>query len=137
MAAPQVVVGALLVDSLYLPTRVLAARRTGPAELAGKWEFPGGKVDEGESPEDALRRELQEELGIKATIGRELKSPHGAWPISAEYLLRLFYASMDGQKVLLDGSHDEVRWVDATELATLPWLDSDRAALPYVFAQEA
>ena len=137
MASPRVVVGALIVDSVDVPTRILAARRTGPERLAGKWEFPGGKVEIGESAEEALCRELREELGIDAKIGRELKSPSGdTWPISERYVMRLFYVSMGGQSVALDGSHDEVRWVSAIDVALLPWLPSDEAALPYVFREE-
>ena len=52
--------------------RILLARRTEGRDLAGLWEFPGGKVEPGESPEAALRRELHEELGIRASIGAPL-----------------------------------------------------------------
>ena len=52
--------------------RVLAARRTGPPELAGQWELPGGKVDPGETEADALARELAEELGIEVAVGERV-----------------------------------------------------------------
>jgi 8-oxo-dGTP diphosphatase len=134
MGERRVVVGALVVDSLLAPTRVLAARRTRPPELAGRWEFPGGKVEPGESPEEALRRELHEELGLSAVVGRELVSPSGsAWPISDLLDLRLFYCTVDDEDVRLDGSHDEVSWVGPHDIAALDWLDADRVALALVF----
>ena len=71
------VVAAALVDDLTAPTKVLAARRRTPVALAGRWEFPGGKVDAGESPLAALHRELAEELGITIVVDEELRSPEG------------------------------------------------------------
>ena len=58
----RLVVGAVIVDDLRHPRRVLAARRATPAPLTGRWEFPGGKVEDGELPEAALRREIREKL---------------------------------------------------------------------------
>ncbi|MGI9085222.1 MAG: hydroxyphenylacetyl-CoA thioesterase PaaI [Aeromicrobium sp.] len=133
MTDPRLVVGALIVDSVFRPTRVLAARRTGPAALVGRWEFPGGKVDAGETPEEALRRELFEELGLSVEVGDELGS---GWPISNEYVLRLFYCTTHDESVIFDGSHDKIRWVKPADIASLDWLDSDRQALPFVFVQD-
>ena len=121
---PQTVVGAILVHQ----GRVLAARRTYPPDLAGLWEFPGGKVHEGETPEQALARELREELAIQVTVGDEV----GAWPIDDRYELRLFLATITSGDPTPDADHDEVRWLSPDELDTVDWLPSDRQALPRV-----
>ena len=73
--ATRLVVAAAITDSLEVPRVLLAARRTDPPALAGLWEFPGGKVERGETPERALRRELREELGVEIEIGDEILGP--------------------------------------------------------------
>ena len=82
MTDMQLVVGAVIVDSLAHPRRVLASRRTRPTALKGRWEFPGGKVEPGESAEAALIREVQEELDVTLMLGEELMPSGSYWPIS-------------------------------------------------------
>ena len=80
----SVVVGAVIVRE----GRVLAARRTRPADLAGQWEFPGGKVEECESLPEALVRELREELSATITVLDEIKDSSSPWRISDRSLTR-------------------------------------------------
>ncbi|MGN6782497.1 MAG: (deoxy)nucleoside triphosphate pyrophosphohydrolase [Marmoricola sp.] len=126
---PALVVGAVLVDRRTRPYRILAARRLSPVELAGRWEFPGGKVEAGETPQHALARELHEELSIAATIGTEIAHPDGAWPISERHELRLFLAEIDGPPPVAGNDHDALRWLEDDQLDSLDWVPADAAAL--------
>ena len=126
MAAPQLVVAGAVVDDLRDPQRLLAARRAVPASLAGRWEFPGGKVDPGESPEEALHRELREELGIRVGLGAELVGPDdGAWVLSTRYVMRLWLVEIASGTPEPLVEHDEVRWLAPGQWHEVPWLDSD------------
>ncbi|WP_432477294.1 (deoxy)nucleoside triphosphate pyrophosphohydrolase [Nocardioides sp. GXQ0305] len=106
--------------------RVLAARRTAPAAAAGRWEFPGGKVEPGETPEEALARELREELGCGVTVGPWLR---GSVAVGEHHELSVALAALvDGEPEPVE--HDRVRWLAADELDAVDWLDADRPFLP-------
>ena len=111
------VVGAAVVAD----RRVLASRRTEPPRLAGLWEFPGGKVEDGEDDVTALRRELREELGVEVEVGARVGPD---LPIGTTAVLRVYLATITaGVPVLVD--HDEHRWLGAEELESVPWIPVD------------
>ena len=89
-----------------------------------KWEFPGGKVEPGESPSDALRRELREELGIEASIGDEITRYEFAYPQRAPILLIFFwvrqFAGVPENLVF-----ESMAWVDRSRLAEYDFLEGD------------
>lgn len=117
----EVVAAAIVKDG-----RLLLAQRTRPAELAGMWELPGGKVEQGETPAAALVRELHEELGVEATAGERIGVDV---PLAAGLVLRAYRAELvHGTPAALD--HAEVRWVDAGELHTIDLVPNDRIWLP-------
>lgn len=119
MDEPQIVVGVAVIRD----GRVLAALRAGPG---GGWEFPGGKVEAGETDEQAAVRELREELALEIAPGASLGP---AQPIGERYLLRVYAAALvSGEPVLHE--HAAIRWVGAAELAQLDWLPADRPFLP-------
>jgi len=134
-ATPRLVVGAAIVDDVVRPTTLLSARRTAPAELAGRWELPGGKVEQREEPLDALHREIREELGVDIEIGALVEGPlAGCWPLGNRYVIQVWLAQiMRGQPHPLQ-DHDELRLLTRTQLYDVPWLPAD---LPIVRAAEA
>jgi 8-oxo-dGTP diphosphatase len=120
-----IVVAAALLDDLAAPNVMLAARRRKPEHLRGRWEFPGGKVDPGETPVAALHREIREELGVGIRLGDEVQGPDdGAWRISPRHLLRLWLAEVvDGEPTPIE--HSELRWLGPGEWLDVDWLDAD------------
>lgn len=104
---------------------ILAARRTGPPALAGRWEFPGGKSEPGESDREALVRECREELGVRISVGERI-GPQYPIP-SGAMVVRTYLATIEeGEPQALD-SHDELAWVrpGTPQARELPWLDGD------------
>ena len=128
MAERVAVVGAaLLRTGADGVRRVLASRRTDPPHLAGLWEFPGGKVDPGETDEQARVRELREELHVDAAVGERVGPD---LPIGETAVLRVYLAELlDGaEPALVD--HDEHRWLAAAELHDVAWIPVDLPVLP-------
>ena len=122
MAEQLVVAAAVIRDG-----RVLAAQRAAPAELAGRWAFPGGKVEAGETPEAALTRECREELGV----GLIAEAPiAGDVDLGGGRRLRLYRCTTDDDPSPIE--HLALRWLSRHELATVRWLDSNRTLLPSV-----
>lgn len=118
------VVGAALIRD----GKVLASRRTGPARLAGLWEFAGGKVEDGETDQVALIRELHEELGVTISVGERIGPD---LPIGDTAVLRIYLAVLlEGEPQLRD--HDEHRWLTALELDDVPWIPVDAPVIEAV-----
>ena len=104
--------------------RILICQRTRHQPMPLKWEFPGGKIEEGEQPRDALRRELEEELGINATIGDEVKRIHHTYPSGNSVELRFFdVRSYSGE--LENRIFNKVVWAIPTDLPDYDFLEAD------------
>jgi 8-oxo-dGTP diphosphatase len=109
--------------------RVLAARRARPAELAGGWEFPGGKVEPGEAEAAALARECREELGVRISVGPRLGAA-----TDGRIALVLYAASLVSGEPTAHDDHDELRWIGRAALRHVGWLPTDLELLPAVEA---
>lgn len=121
------VVGVAIVDELDSPTRLLGARRVEPSALAGYWELPGGKVEPGESWQEALHREIAEELGVRIELGPIVAGPlpDTRWQLSPRHRIAVWLAAVvDGEPAALD-EHDEVRWLGRADVHDVPWLPGD------------
>ncbi|NJP89796.1 (deoxy)nucleoside triphosphate pyrophosphohydrolase [Nonomuraea sp. FMUSA5-5] len=101
--------------------RVLAAQRAQPAALAGGWEFPGGKVDPGESEAAALVRECREELGVEVSVGARVG---GDWPLAEGYVMRVWLCTLaSGEPEARE--HLALRWLGPGEYYDVEWLGAD------------
>jgi 8-oxo-dGTP diphosphatase len=104
---------------------VLACQRIAGADHAGKWEFPGGKRETGETLQDCLRRELEEELGIEARIGAEVWRVTHRYP-RREVLEVVFYAIAETHGTIRNQAFATLRWVWIGSLSGLDFLAADR-----------
>ena len=114
------VVAALIVQN----GKILVCQRTRHQTMPLKWEFPGGKIEEGEQPRDALFRELEEELGIKAEIGEEVERMQHIYPNGAAVELRFFVVqSYKGE--LENKIFKDLQWAVRSQLSSFDFLEAD------------
>ena len=121
----RIVVGAAILHE----GRLLAARRCPPSRLAGGWELPGGKVEDGESDEHAIIREIREELGVEIALSQRV---HGEWQLGRGMVRRVFIAVLVAGDPAPLADHDQLRWLTAGELDDVAWLPADRPAVELV-----
>jgi len=119
---PTLVVAAAIMDHSRGGPRLLAAQRARPPELAGWWEFPGGKAGPGENDRAALVRECREELGVEISVGSRL----GADLLLADGgpVLRVWTAALASGRPRAT-EHAAIRWLTGAELFDVAWLPQD------------
>ncbi len=118
---PTLVVAAIIQDS---QGNYLCCKRAPHKQAAGKWEFPGGKPEQGESLQEALIREIKEELGVEIAVIRQFDRS-----TTGDIELVTFVAVLEGEKPTKSTDHSELSWVKESELSKLDWAEPDIPAL--------
>lgn len=109
--------------------KVLATQR-GYGDYKGWWEFPGGKVEEGETPQQALTREISEELDMTVSVGSFIQSVEYTYP-TFHLSMDLFWCTIsEGRAVLKE--HEAALWLDRSTLYSVKWLPADALVLPEI-----
>jgi len=115
----RVVAGLIVKDG-----KLLVCQRTRHQTMPLKWEFPGGKIEEGEQPRYALRRELEEELGILATVGDEVRRIQHEYPTGGMVELR-FFIVREYQREIENRIFRDMQWAEPKDLPAYDFLEAD------------
>ncbi|WP_409304166.1 (deoxy)nucleoside triphosphate pyrophosphohydrolase [Peribacillus sp. SCS-155] len=117
------VVGAVIVED----EKILCAQRGASKVLSFKWEFPGGKIEEGETPQEALQREIQEEMRCRVEIGEQIEHTVYEYDFGIVHLTTFYSRLIEGTPVLTE--HAAIKWLPVEELSTLDWAPADIPAI--------
>lgn len=109
---------------------ILCAQRGLTGSLPGLWEFPGGKIETGESPREALQREIVEELQCRVSVGERVTTTAHEYDFGIVNLTTFYCELVDGTPVLSE--HEAVLWLHPSELRTLKWAPADIPAVELV-----
>lgn len=100
------------------------ATQRGYGEWKGWWEFPGGKIEPGETPEQALKREIREELSTDIEVGELVYTVEYDYP-TFHLSMRCYFCSLLTETLLLN-EHEAARWLSKNELDSVRWLPADK-----------
>ncbi len=112
--------------------RLLAAQRPAGKALAGKWEFPGGKLEKGETAAQALSRELDEELSLPVTVLDEMYRLTAGTPDNNILILYFLRAIVQDASQVIPQENQQFCWVEKKRLNSIDWLDTDKEFVEYL-----
>ena len=122
-----------VVAAVIIHQRKVYATERGYGEFKDKWEFPGGKIELGETPQEALRREIREELDTEIEVGNLIGTIETDYP-SFHLSMGCYCCTVQSGKLTLL-EHEAARWLDADHLEEVDWLPADRSLLPEIREQ--
>lgn len=124
------VVGAVIVNEA---NQIFCALRSPQMTLPNLWEFPGGKIEIGEKPEQTLQRELMEELQIEVSVGEQVESTYYEYDSFTIQLTTFYTTILTGTPVLTE--HADFKWVNVEDLLSLEWAPADIPAVHTIQSQ--
>ena len=123
------VAAAIICDNMESPSRIFATAK-GYGEFKGQWEFPGGKIEAGEAPEEALRREIREELDTDIEVGSLLTTIEYDYP-AFHHSMDCFWAQVKTGELVLKEA-EAARWLTRNELYDVQWLSADLSLIEMI-----
>lgn len=122
------VVGAVIVRG----NKILCAQRGPGKSLPYKWEFPGGKIESGETPQDALQREIKEEMRCLISVGDRIEYTIFEYDFGIVHLTTYYCELLDGEPEMSE--HISIEWLPINKLSTLDWAPADIPAVEKIVA---
>ena len=119
-----------VVAAIIIRNNEVFATQRGYGEWKGWWEFPGGKIEEGECPQEALRREIREELDAEISVGALLDTIEWDYP-TFHLTMHCYVCSLESENIRLN-EHESAAWLNRATLDSVQWLPADLALLPKI-----
>lgn len=121
-----------VVAAIIVKGKKVFATQRGYGEFKDGWEFPGGKIEQGESPEEALIREIREELDVDIKVGRLLETVEYDYP-NFHLTMHCFICEILSEEIVLK-EHEDAKWLEEDELDSVDWLPADVSLIDKIFA---
>ena len=119
-----------VVAAIIIRNNEVFATQRGYGDWKGWWEFPGGKIEEGECPQEALKREIREELDAEITVSALLDTVEWDYP-TFHLTMHCYVCSLESENIRLN-EHESATWLSRTTLDSVQWLPADLALLPKI-----